>query len=222
MDETELAKPVIQWLSEQHWEIYQEVQFGYGGGVADIVAVRNGILWIIETKTSYSFAVLNQASRWGAHYRSVAVPSARERDYRVALWYYQVGVIEVNFYKSGNTTETEVDEHIPAPLMRSNHKQSKRYMDSLVELQKTYAAAGSQSGHHLTPYKNTMIEVKRTISANPGCTIKDLFEKHGRMHYSSASSLKGNLIKALADFEKDWCRIDTSTKPYKLFIKESA
>ena len=224
MDETELAKPVIQWLSDQHWEIYQEVQFGYGGGVADFVAVRNGILWIIETKTSYSFTVLNQASRWAAHYRSVAVPSARERDYRVALYYYQVGVIEVTFPKSEWTPSgyAEVDEHIPAPLMRANHKQSKRYIDSLIDLQKTYAEAGSQSGHHLTPYKHTMIEVKSAIRDNPGCSIKFLYEKLGKMHYSTASSFKGNLIKALYDFERDWCRIDTSTKPYKLFIKESA
>ena len=226
MDEVTLAKPVIQWLSDQHWEIYQEVQFGYGGGVADIVAVRNGILWIIETKTSYSFAVLNQASRWFAHYRSIAVPFARERDYKVALDYYKVGVIEVKFFKSawtGNGLEnlTEVHECIPAPLIRKNHEYSKRYIDSLLELQKTYAEAGSQSGHHLTPYKYTMIEVRKAIEANPGCSIKYLFETLGKMHYSTASSFKGNLLGALMEFEKDWCKIDTSTKPYKLYIRQT-
>ena len=224
MEETKLAKPVIQWLSDQHWEIYQEVQFGNSNGVADIVAVRNGILWVIETKTSYGFAVLNQASRWPAHYRSVAVPFARERDTRVALFYYQVGVIEVEFHRqvwTGNGLQdvVYVDELIHAPLIRQNHKSSKRLIGSLLELQKTYAPAGSQSGSHLTPYKHTMIEVKKAIASHPGCTIKDLFEWMGKMHYSSPASFKGNLLDALIAFEKEWCRVDTTEKPYRLYVR---
>ena len=215
MKETELAKPVIAWLTKQHWEVYQEVQFSYGGGIADIVAVRHGILWIIETKTTFGFAVLNQASRWLAHYRSVAVPFSRQRDYRVALHYYRVGVIEV-----GEFQDCEVYEHIPAPLVRMNHERSKRYIDSLVELQKTYAEAGSRSGSHLTPYKNTMIEVRKIISSNPGCTVKYLYERLGKMHYGSPQSFKGNLHKALIDFEKDWCEVKTDTRPYTFFCKE--
>jgi hypothetical protein len=216
MNETELAKPVIKWLTEQHWEVYQEVQFGYGGGVADIVAERNGILWIIETKTTYGFAVLEQATRWPVHYRSVAVPFSRNRDYRVARDYYKVGIIEVS-----NKFEVVVDEVIRPPLFAKNKDTAKRYKDCLMEIHKTYAEAGSQSGHHLTPYKYTMLEVRKVIEANPGCTIKFLYEQLGKMHYSNASSFKGNLVKALIFFENTWCRVDTQTKPYKLFIQAS-
>ena len=65
-----------------------------------------------------------------------------------------------------------------------------------------------------------MIEVKKVIESNPGCTIRYLFDTLGKMHYSNQTSFKGNLVKALVDFEKDWCRVDFSTKPYKLYAKD--
>ena len=210
MNETELAASVVSWLQEQHWEIYQEVQYGYMGRVADIVARRGDILWIIECKTSYCFCVLEQATRWPVHYRSIAVPWARTpRDYRVALNYYQVGVLEVE--------HNSVEEIIDAPLCVRHHKEAKRIVSSLIDLHKTYALAGSRSGNHLTPYKHTMIEVRKVIENNPGCTIGFLYDQLGKQHYSSKDSFKGNLLKALEDFEK-WCKIDKNSKPYKLSV----
>ena len=209
--ETDLAKPVVDWLLEQNWQVYQEVQFDSSGDAADIVAVRNGIIWIIETKTTFGFSVLEQAARWSVHYRSVAVPWARARHYRVAEYYYQVGVIEI--YKD------DVQEVVKAPLIRINHQYAKKHLSSLLELHKTFSPAGSAGRQHLTPYKYTMMEVRKVIEANPGCTISFLFEYLGRMHYGSKSSFKGNIVKALVDFEKDWCFVDMESKPYKLFIK---
>lgn len=220
LKETELAELVIAWLSVQNWEIYQEVQFSQMGGIADIVAVRQNIIWIIETKTSMSIQVLNQASSWPAHFRSVAVPLAisrngnNGRDYRVAQDYYRVGVIEVG--------ETDIWEAVKPPLYLTHHKQSKRMISQLTDLHKTFAKAGSRGGGHLTPYKQTMIEVRRCVEKFPGCTIQDIFEKHGSMHYASKSSFKGNLLKCLDAYERDWCKIDTSSKPYKLYLIKDA
>lgn len=214
MKETELAEQVIEWLLSQNWNVYQEVEFQHMGGVADIVAERHGILWIIETKMSMTIKVLNQASGWPAHYRSIAVPRALHdegRDFRVAKDYYGVGVIEVE--------KNDVYEQLKPPLFLRNHKAAKRMLAQLTELHKTYCKAGSQSGH-LTPYKQTMLDIQRTISNHPGCTVDDLFKTHGVMHYASKSSFKGNVLKCLASFERDWCRIDTTTKPYKLYIRQ--
>lgn len=212
MHETDLAKPVIAWLIEQHWDVYQEVQFGYGGCVADIVARRNNVLWIIECKTSYTFDVLEQATRWPVHFRSVAVPRVRAlRDYRVARNYYEVGVIEVDGER--------VKEYVDAPFFRRD-KYVKRFLDCLTELHKTYAEAGSKSGNHLTPYKQTMIEVRKLIENNPGCTIGFLYDQLGNMHYLNKLSFKGNLVKALVSFERNWCRVDTTNRPYTLFVEE--
>jgi hypothetical protein len=218
MKETELAEPVVRWLLSQNWNVYQEVQFSRMGGVADIVAERHGILWIVETKTAMSIEVLNQASAWAVHFRSVAVPKATrdsKRDYRVARDYYGVGVIEVSKHGS-------VDEKLRPPLYLRHHRTAKRLITELTELHKTYAKAGSKGGSHLTPYKMTMMEIRRTVERNPGCTLEYLFEKHGVMHYASKSSFKGNVLKCLDDFERDWCRIDKTSKPFKLYILENA
>lgn len=218
MKETELAEQVVGWLEAQNWTIYQEVQFRHLGGVADIVAERNGILWIIETKLSMSIEVLNQASAWPAHYRSIAVPGTsnrrnNKRDYRVARDYYLVGVIEVS--------RGDIYESVKPPAFLKNHKTAKKMISQLTELHKTYAKAGSKAGSHLTPYKMTMIEIQRHLKVHPGCTIDDLFKQYGSMHYASKSSFKGNLLKCLDSFEADWCRIDKSSNPYKLYLKNT-
>jgi hypothetical protein len=213
--ETELAALIVSWLVAQHWDVYQEVQFRQQGGVADIVAVRNGIMWIIETKTHYGLDVLQQAATWPVHYRSVGVPFSRDRDYRVARDYYQVGVIQVGKYTD------EIREDVKPRLFIKNKDVVKRYLSQLTELHKTFAQAGSQSGHHLTPYKQSMRDIRNFIEANPGCTVKDIFGDLGSLHYSSAASFKGNIIKALAQFEP-WCKIDTTTKPFKLFVRSES
>lgn len=217
MKEIELAEPVVEWLKSQNWNVYQEVQFRHMGGVADIVAERHGILWIVETKTALSIEVLNQASAWTVHFRSVAVPKAKrdsKRDYRVARDYYGVGVIEV--------TNHSVDETLRPPLYLRHHKMAKRMLCQLTDLHKTFCKAGSKGGGHLTPYKLTMMEVRRTIEKHPGCTVEELFEIHGSMHYANKSSFKGNILKCLDDFERDWCRIDKTTKPFRLYVSENA
>ena len=67
MKELELAKSVVEWLQDQHWEVYQEVQ--RYSTTADIVAVQGPLVWVVECKTSLSIGVMLQASRWMAHYR---------------------------------------------------------------------------------------------------------------------------------------------------------
>ena len=223
MKETELAAPVVEWLTAQHWDVYQEVQFAPLGSIADIVAVRHGIIWIIECKVAYGLAVLGQASGWWeAHYRSVAVPRSREpRDYRVAKDYYKVGILEVSTGFDGILAVNELSS--PPLFLRHRDNMGIRRMQhclaTLTELHKTFAQAGSNKHDHLTPYKQTMMDVRKVVEKNPGCTIKFLYEQLGEMHYSSKASFMGNLVKSLVDFEKDWCKVDTSARPYKLFLK---
>jgi Holliday junction resolvase len=49
--EIDIGKALVEWLNVQHWDVYQEVKIY--SHIADVVAVRNGIVWIIECKTSY-------------------------------------------------------------------------------------------------------------------------------------------------------------------------
>lgn len=217
--ETEVAEIIIAWLAESYWEVYQEVQYSRQGGIADIVAVRNGKIWVIETKTAYTMDVLQQASRWHAHYRSVGVPMAeqkRDRDYRVAERFYRVGVLEVDPYRKA------VDEVISPPVITNHHKWAKDMIADLTDLHKSYAKAGSHGSQHLTPYKTTMMEIRKFITEHPGCGIKEIYAALGEMHYSSQSSFKGSVTKCLTSFESVWCKVDASGRAYKFYVKEDA
>lgn len=219
MKETELAEQVIAWLESDGWDIYQEVQvYGYGG-VADIVAVHDGwLIWIIECKKSLTLRVMNQASKWPAHYRSVALlapkrknyeRSSRDSAYRVAKEYYKIGVMELG--------RSELYETKKAPLMRHHHKMSKVILNALVPEHKTYAKAGSRGGSHWTPYKSTIRAVEHYIIDNPGCTLKEIIEEVGKRHYSSTQSARSTLRVNLASLHGDWCTVDESTKPYRYY-----
>lgn len=212
--EADVARPVVAWLEEQHWDVYQEVQFSkYGGSVADIVAVRHKLLWIIEVKKSLTLSVLEQAYRWPTPLRSIAVPKAqtpRRMANKLAKEYFKVGVIEVG---------QRVYEAISAPIQRGHYQHSiKYYLPKLKEEHKTFAEAGSTGRGHFTPYKQTIKWVKTFIKQNPSCTINDIYKDLGDCHYAGKASMKSNLQKALDMWEDDWCVVDKTERPWKFSI----
>lgn len=219
--ETDLGLAVADWLKSQHWEVYQEVRFGgVGSRRADIVAVQDNIVWVVECKTRYTLGVLQQAQYWEVHYRSVAVPRIsvryknRHRDYSVAKRYYKVGVLEVEHYAPNDWHCREI---VPAPLQRHFHERAKYYRSKLTPLHKTYAQAGSNEGGYLTPYRITMMNVQAFIEKNPGCTLQEIIDDLGKGHYKTTQSAKGSIRKALANWE-DWCVVDLTKKPPRYSI----
>src|SRR3990167_10050555 len=75
MKETELAKPIIAYLEERGWNVYQEVLIRCK--VADIVATFGKLTWVIECKTSMSLKLLEQIYCWRgrANFLSIAIPT---------------------------------------------------------------------------------------------------------------------------------------------------
>lgn len=74
--ERAMAEAVVSWLRADGWSTFHEVECR--GGRADIVAVRQGLVWLIETKLRAGLEVLAQAiekRRSGAHGVLVAVPA---------------------------------------------------------------------------------------------------------------------------------------------------
>ena len=234
MKETEVAAAVIAWLELQHWDCYFEVQVYSLGRIADIVAVRGPIVYVIECKTSLTLKVLEQASRWRSHLRSIAVPERKrkryqsgDRDgaYNIARRCLEIGVLEVSQRKTFEGFEGDeiwdVDEKVRPKLKRDFHPMAQRIRQTLQPGHKTHKAAGSPSiGGHWTPYKSTINLVRRFIKDNPGCTFREIGDELGAMHYANVGSAIGNLRKALMSWESDWCRVDWDSKPYRCYIKE--
>jgi len=226
MNETELGSVVVEWLAAQHWDVYQEVQFFGRGGGADIVAVRAGKVWIIETKTSLTFTVLEQARKWPCHFRSIAVPRSKhtgDRDfaYEIAHRYLSLGILEVGY--SEMVQDKTVFEIKPAPLMRDFHDTAKWMIGQLCEEHKYFSKAGSYGGGYYTPYQKTMRYVRSYIQAYPGCTLKQIMDAIPEHHYASTASARSSIRTALETFEKNWCEIRKGERgELRYFIKTGA
>lgn len=228
--ETEIGGAIIAWLEEQHWDCYSEVQVYSLGHVADIVAVRGPLIYVIECKATLSLKVLEQASGWRCHLRSIAVPKqkysryrsgGRSGAYQIAKRCLEVGVLEVNKRRFVDGSDVwDVEEVVRPKLKRDFHEMAQRIRLALTPEHKTYMPAGSAGGSHWTPYKSTMRDVQRFISNNPGCTFKEIGDDLGRMHYSNIASAIGNLRKALFIWEKDWCFVDKDCHPHRCYIRQ--
>ena len=203
--EVDVARPVVQHLMAQGWDVYQEVQSICG--IADIVAVLDKRVWIIEAKTSLSLALIAQARRWVgyAHWVSIAVPMKQNTPQSDArrlgmdiLMDLGIGTMTVVFSKS-STTGT-INEHAstqPRMLRRPHLHFIKAIRDGLVPQQKDFVEAGSISGSHWTPYKESCNRIWQYVKRHNGCTVKEMVDSVGKYHYSTASSARSS-ISAMA------------------------
>ena len=182
--EADLAAVVVAWLERECWDVYQEVSIG---PVADIVARRGPVLWVIETKRAMSLSVIGQAQRWApyAHLRSVAVPSTRGdagRDMAHEVCRrWGIGVLDVS--RSG------VHERVDPRLTR--HRSTK-LRDALAPEHRTYAAAGSARGERWSHWRGTCDRLRKAVAESPGVTLREAL---GGMehHYSSNASARTSM-----------------------------
>ena len=64
-----------------------------------------------------------------------------------------------------------------------------------------------------------MDAVKRDITTNPGCTLKEIMLELNH-HYASNSGARVSIRKALAEWEGDWCVVDTTRKEFRYSLAE--
>lgn len=192
MKEVEVAKPVVDWLTAQGWDVYQEVDPKTASGIADIVAVSGGLTWIIECKTSMSLALLEQAMRWKPYgnYVSVATPWPKRggggrRAAESFLRHHGIGKLSV---KRGDA-HSQIPPHL-------NRRIIPTVRDSLNDHQKTYAMAGNADGRRWTPFQQTCVELLRVVKAEPGLSMKEVM---GRVkhHYCSDSTARSTIARYL-------------------------
>jgi len=214
--EAELAAVVVAWLRDLRWEVYQEVE-AYGH-VADIVAVQGALLWVIETKTSLSLRVMEQAFMWRqrAHYASVAIPRARRASSYAMRCLNRdgIGALEVRA-PDGYTPElSRVSEVGHAAL---NRRPAGKLRDKLYEQQKTYAAAGSQ-GARWTPFIGTCEELRRFVAEHPGATLKESIASI-KTHYRTPSTARSSLARWIQAGVVQGVRCELEGKALRLYAE---
>jgi hypothetical protein len=209
--EVDLARVVVTYLRENQWDVYQEVEvFGW---VADIVAVNGRMVWVIETKRSLTFEVIQQAVRWGryAHYVSIAVPevrmsSGRQFAYRVCK---EFGVGALSVMSNGHVNEQVVS--------RLNRKaMADRIRDRLTAAHRTYAEAGNADGRRWSPFKETCDRVRMAVERQPGVTMKELIARI-ETHYASTASAKSAIAYWVKHGKIDGVRCELEGRRLRLF-----
>lgn len=223
--ETDLAKAVVQWLSDYHWTVYQEVQVESFGRVADIVAIQGPLLWVIECKTSLGLAVMEQASHWTpyAHLVSVAVPSRKEYSRHGSfvdrvLKLLGIGTLSYHSGSDYGVRYQRVQEGSVSPRLNRTAAAG-RIRSALTEQQKTWAEAGNSEGRRWTPFQETSTRVTTYIKSHPGCTMSDVV-RCVKTHYHSPSTARACLAKWIYAGVLSGVEIRTVGKKNFLFLKE--
>lgn len=195
--EVELLRPVVQWLRDQRWEVFQEVATGYGPR-CDIVARQGPVLWAIEGKMSLNFQVLGQIWHWRpfAHYISIVVPKGKwmmrsaygcEVISDLLRW-RGIGCLYVeNLSDDEREYHCAVHEYVKPRLHRRIQGKLEKY---LVAESQNYAEAGNAESKFWSPFKNTVAEIHRSLKAagDHGLTMRDLVENiHHHYHCSSTA-----------------------------------
>ena len=190
--EAELARPVVEWLKDLKWEVYQEVQTKLGKR-ADIVATQGRILWVLECKTSCSMSLLEQADEWRrhAHYVSIVIPAHRRitglNFTRMVLGLLGIGVLEV----SSQLETFKIDETLP-PALRRRITESLR--KELRDEHKHFAEAGNSLNKFWTPFAQTCLNIRAIVEAHPGITITEMM-KDLKHHYRTAATARSSIAK---------------------------
>lgn len=201
--EAEVAQAVMEHFSAEGWDCYPEVEIP--GGRADIVAVRplpfssSRIVHIIETKTSWSLSLLEQAlyRRELAHYVSIAAP--RTKRYNRLFWIlcrdYGIGMMEI----VGADPHVQPHRDYPAKLSRGLKSAKKlglgpwRTLASLHEDQKRFTPGSTASAGYSTAFSRTMDSCADYVRKNPGATVKEIIEQVAS-HYASKSGFKQGVL----------------------------
>ena len=131
----------------------------------------------------------------------------------VAKDYAKVGILEVGSFG--------VREMLAAPFMPEHERTSKLYKSMLRQEHKDLVSAGSSKGGYFTKYKETMALVRGYVSDHLGCSVAEVVEALGKMHYATSKSARSSIMVGLSQYEQDWCRIDSSDVPARLYIKEN-
>ena len=216
MIETDLAAKVIAHLRGQGWEIYQEVE--YRGRRADIVATLGRFIRIVECKTRYSVALVQQAYDWRgwAHFVDVAYPYTHSRGHEVLDLFcaeHGIGRIEVGRYSDGAVQDGS------GP--RLDRKAIVRFLRGrLCEEHKTFCAAGSPAGGYYSPWQQTCRLVREDVAREPGVELRVLLDRINH-HYVSAASARCAMAKWIRAGSVTGVRLETEGRKLRLYPREA-
>jgi hypothetical protein len=197
--EADLARVLITWLEEAEWKVYQEVRPHWGDARADVVAVKNDKVWVLETKMNFNFDVLRQVHAWRrrSHLVSIVTPRPR-KGYKDTIREtvcrkFDVGWVEWAPNRSWPPGYRFWETVVP-PLNTEPGCDS--LLEKLSELHNEYGESGSKNSYY-TPFRHTCDKLRAYVATNPGIKLVEAMgaiEHHYKDDYSGSNAL-GKLIR---------------------------
>lgn len=223
--ETDIGAPVAAWLEETGWTVYPEVECW--GSVADIVALRGPLVWVVECKTSLSLDVMRQAAEWRglAHYRSIAVPFPTRSSNRNSGFTSQVlGAFGIGKFLVRPNAESlryaEAVEHRFAPRLDRAVK-SDRLRNAVSDRHREECVPGqvSAKGARITAFSNTCRNARNFVSDNPGCSMKELIDGIAH-HYASDASARSAMSQWIRNGVVDGLEARRDGRRLRVYVVE--
>lgn len=219
--EEELAARVVAWVQAQGWETFHEVQMHTYGRRADIVARCGNHLWVIETKRSLTFEVVEQAHSWHtwAHLVSIAVPEAK-RDRSVMAYRFcaslGVGVIEV---PTDARSLSLIRVRVPPQLERIQGKLRgpHNWLAKSLREEHKESVPGNDASKFFTPYQNTCNELRRILHEHPDGILMAQALKNIEHHYADDKSATCSLTHWIRLGKVEGMRVDVVGRRLTLF-----
>lgn len=222
--EEKLAAAVSAWLVADGWEVYPEVQLARSCPRADLVALRRsiGVAWVIACKTTFGFAVLEQAMYWAyeANWISIAIPEVRRRGFKKmgsrigpvahrCLQNEGIGVLRV-----GKAGDVEID--YKARFMR---KKPTRLLECCGLDHQRMGVAGSKYRFY-TDFRATCEAAEAFVAAHPLCTIKELLAGID-YHWRSGATARVCVAKYLGRGVLGRIAVEPGSRPFRLLLRET-
>ncbi len=199
--EAEVARAVMDFMTEEGWDCYPEALLAYGGR-ADIVGVRpfpfcdRRCVHIIECKTTWSMSLLEQAiDRLAhAHYVTIAAPTEPRGFYVGICRDYGIGMMR--FHRSADLSVNEF-ERLPPRLVRHKGRAPgfgpSRTLGMLHDDMKRYDPCTTSAHGYSSPWRRTMDAAARFVDEHPGCTINELLDGV-ETHYANRNGARQGLL----------------------------
>jgi len=198
--ETDIGIAAKRYLESHGWEVYPEVQLNASGGIADIVAVKDDVIWVVECKMRVTLALLKQLWRWRkyANMLSVAVLAGSlypqhlarlhgEKDFQGAMLdkfgFGCFGVLvnppRIESLLSGAGFERERDDFLH--VIRDQHRDS---------------APGQVEGKRFTALDSTLANLVEYVRGHPGVALREAVSQirhHCKDNRSAAGTVRQHL-----------------------------
>jgi hypothetical protein len=218
--EADLAAAVVTWLSENGFDVYQEVTVP--GGVADIVAVKFREAWIVEVKTSWSLDLLAQCidRKRCANRVYAAVPSMRGGGFgtRAAMALdLGIGTIKIGHGYSNRPPYLEGFDVSFDTLAPRITRVPMAASLKLEEGHKTHAKAGAPcAAGRWTPFRSTCESLRRVVEEEPGLMLADAMRRT-KHHYHNDATARSSMATWAQAGKVEGVRAEMDGKRIRLY-----